>query len=74
MLRASDIVVHVGRGIGGNFFEIEHLPTGIKRHQPPPLGSVEVQRETKTRFLGEIEAELIAAGLTQFLEENNSHR
>jgi len=47
--------------------EIEHAPSGIKRLQPPPLGAPEVQRETKARFLREIEAELIAKGLTQYV-------
>jgi len=48
--------------------EIEHLPTGIKRHQLPPLGDLAVQKETKARFLREIEAELIAKGLTQYID------
>ena len=68
MLRANDIVVHIGRGIGGDFMEMEHVPTGIKRHHPPPLGGNEIQREVKARFLQEIEAELIAKGLTQHIE------
>jgi hypothetical protein len=67
MLRVSDIVVRVGRAVGGDFMEVEHLPTGIKRHRPPPLGGAEVQRETRARFLREIEAELIAKGLTQYM-------
>jgi hypothetical protein len=71
MLRVSDIVVRVGRAVGGDFKEIEHVPTGISRHQPPPLGGAEVQRETKQRFLREIEAELIAKGLTQYIDDEN---
>lgn len=68
MLRASDMIVRVGRAVGGDFMEIEHVPTGIKRHRTPPLGGTEVQRETKARFLREIETELIAKGLTQYID------
>jgi hypothetical protein len=68
MLRVNDIVVHVGRAVGGDFIEIEHLPTGIKRHQLPPLGNADTQKRIKARFLAEIEAELIAKGLTQYIE------
>jgi len=49
--------------------EIEHVPSGIKRQQSPPLGTPEVQKETKARFLREIEAELVAKGLTQYIDD-----
>jgi hypothetical protein len=68
MLRAGDIIVNTGRAVGGDFMEIEHVPTGIKRHHPPPLGGADVQREVRARFLREIEAEIIAKGLTQYIE------
>ena len=61
------IAVGCESAVGGDFMEIEHAPSGIKRLQPPPLGAPEVQRETKARFLREIEAELIAKGLTQYV-------
>ncbi len=48
--------------------EMEHVPTGIKRHHPPQLGGPEVQRQARARFLREIEDELIAKGLTQYIE------
>lgn len=70
MLRTGDIMLRIGRAVGGDFMEIEHVPSGIKRHHPPPLGTPEVQREIKARFLREIEAELIATGLTQHVEDD----
>jgi hypothetical protein len=70
MLRTGDITVSVGRAVGGDFMEIEHVPTGIKRHHPPPLGGPEVQREVRARFLREIEAEIIAKGLTQYVDDD----
>jgi hypothetical protein len=51
--------------------EIEHVPTGIKRHHPPPLGGPAVQKEAKARFLREIEAELVAKGLSQYIDDDN---
>jgi hypothetical protein len=71
MLRVNDIVVHVGRAVGGDFMEVEHVPTGIKRHQLPPLGTVDTQKRIKAGFLAEIEAELIAKGLTQYIDNEN---
>ena len=68
MLRVHDTIVRTGRAIGGDFMEMEHVPTGIKRHHPPPLGGSEVQREVRARFLREIEAELVAKGLTQYID------
>jgi hypothetical protein len=71
MLRTHDIIMRVGRAAGGDFMEIEHVPTGIKRHHPPPLGSAAVQKEAKARFLSEIEAELASKGLTQYIDHDN---
>jgi hypothetical protein len=68
MLRTQDIIVRVGRGVGGDFMEIEHVPTGIKRHHHPPLGGPAVQKEARSRFLREIEAELVVKGLTQYVD------
>ena len=68
MLRVNDIIVRTGRAVGGDFMEIEHVPTGIKRLHPPPLGGYEVQKEARAKFLREIEAELFAKGLTQYID------
>ena len=68
MLRVHEIIVQTGRATGGDFMEMEHVPTGIKRHHPPPLGDAEVQKEVRARFLREIEAELVAKGLTQYID------
>jgi len=63
--------MRVGRAVGGDFMEIEHVPTGIKRHHPPPLGGPAVQKEAKARLLREIEADLVAKGLTQYIDHDN---
>jgi hypothetical protein len=68
MLRVNDIIVRIGRAVGGDFMEIEHVPSGVKRHHPAPLGGDEVQKEVRAKFLREIEAELIAKGLTQYID------
>ena len=70
MLRTGDIIVSVGRAVGGDFMEIEHVPSGIRRHHPPPLGGPEVQKVVRARFLREIETELIAKGLTQYVDDD----
>jgi hypothetical protein len=70
MLRTQDIIVRVGRAVAGDFMEIEHVPTGIKRHHPPPLGGPAVQKEVRARFLREIEAELVAKGLVQYIDDH----
>lgn len=71
MLRMEDILVKTGRAVGGDFMEIEHVPTGIKRYQPPPLAGAGGGNEVRARFLREIEAELIAKGLTQYVDAGN---
>jgi hypothetical protein len=68
MLSAKDIIVRTGRAVGGDFMEIEHLPSGVKRHYGPPLGGHEAQKETRSRLLREIEAELVAKGFVQYLD------
>lgn len=50
--------------------EVEHVPTGIKRHHPPPLNGAQVQKQARERFLREIEAELIKKGLTQYIDDD----
>ncbi len=67
MLRLDDIVIHTGRAFhGGDFTEMEHLPTGIKRRHPGPLRNVD-QQELRRVWIAEIEVELVAQGRTEFL-------
>ena len=67
MLCPNEIVIHTGRAFhGGDFTEMEHLPTGIKRSHPGPLRNVD-QQELRRVWLAEIEAELIAQGRKEFL-------
>ena len=40
----------------------------LRKRAPGFFGGPDVQRETKARFLREIESELITAGLTQYIE------
>jgi hypothetical protein len=68
MLRVHDLIIRTGRAVGGDFMEMEHVPTGIKRFHPPPLGGADVQKEVRARFLREIEAELVDKGLTQYID------
>ncbi len=69
MLKEGDIIIHVGRGEGGNFMEMEHLPTGLKRRLDPPLGDIDEQKRVRCEFLHQIETELIEKGLTQYIED-----
>ena len=62
----------IGRSSGGDFMEIAHVPSGVKRRCPPPLGGAAVQRETRMRFLREIEAELVAKGLNQYIDDEEN--
>lgn len=72
MLRMDDILVKTGRAVGGDFMEIEHIPTGIKRYHPPPLAGAGGGKEVRERFLREIEAELIAKGLIQYIADGKN--
>jgi hypothetical protein len=69
MLKETDIIVHVGRGVGGDFMEMEHVPTGIKRRLDPPLGGIDEQKHHRFEFLQQIEVELTEKGLTQYIDD-----
>ena len=64
MLKPEDIEIHMGRAVGGDFLNVVHKPTGISRGKGPPLKTPgKVRRE----LLREVEAELIARGLMQYI-------
>ena len=65
MLRQEDLQFAVGRCVGGSFIQITHVPTGVSRMKGP-LGG-ESSHSIEKRFLDEIEQELVARGLTQFI-------
>jgi hypothetical protein len=72
MLKEHDIVVERGRGgYGGDFLRLEHVPTGKSRKHPGPLGNTD-QRALLMSWLSEIEAELQAEGLTQYIDAEHS--
>jgi hypothetical protein len=65
MLKLEDIVVNVGRAVGGTYIHVVHTPTGIFRVKMPPLGdSKTIPRE----MMLEIEAELLEKNLTQYIQ------
>lgn len=65
MLRDVDIKVEIGRITGGSFVRVIHMPTGRQR-MVGPIGG-EPPSVIATRLRSEIEAELRALGLTQYL-------
>ena len=69
MIAENDLRIDTGRAEGGTFVRIVHVPTGISRVQMPPLGGGKAQRQTRARLLREIEQELRARGLLEFLLE-----
>jgi hypothetical protein len=64
MLKSEDIVIEVGRAVGGDCMKVTHKPTGISRGQGPPLPK---PGKAKHNMLREIEAELMERGLTQHI-------
>jgi hypothetical protein len=70
MLRQQDIRFERGRGSHGDFFRVTHVPTGISRYHPGPLTGVN-QRLLISSWISEIEAELRAEGLTQYIVEDH---
>jgi hypothetical protein len=72
MIRAEDLQLEIGRCEGGSFLRLVHTPTGIDR-QKGPLGNSN-QHELKRRWVGEIEAELVAKGLTRYLVPESEHK
>ena len=69
MLRVEDILVHVGRCVGGTFVKLEHVPTGISR-MLGPIGNTDMAQLRK-QWLDEIETELREKGLTNYIVEEN---
>ena len=65
MLKPDDIRVDTGRCEGGTFIRVVHVPTGISKLQAP-LGGLS-GREVVHQFSREIEGELAARGLTQYI-------
>jgi hypothetical protein len=67
MLRDEEIQMELGRAShGGDFLRLWHVPTGIMRYQPGPLRDVD-QHALMASWLSEVEAELQAKGLTQYI-------
>lgn len=70
MLRDEELDIQIGRCQGpngqfGDFMQVVHRPTGIRRHQAPL--STNSRREIERRLRSEIEAELLVKGLTQYV-------
>ncbi|MCC9604582.1 hypothetical protein LOC68_27305 [Blastopirellula sp. JC732] len=67
MLREEEIQTHAGGAShGGDFPRLVHAPTGIERCHPGPLAGVN-RYELTQQWLAEIEAELVAHGLHQYV-------
>lgn len=66
MLREEDVRIDVGRAVEGSFFRIMHVPTGISRMHAGPLQGVN-QHELQRQWLAEIQAELRARGLDEYI-------
>jgi hypothetical protein len=70
MLLENDLRFDVGRaGHGGDFMRVTHLPTGLSRCHPGPLGSVN-RHELVKGWLAEIEDELRRTGLSKYLVDD----
>jgi len=65
MLRQDDVVMELGRCVSGSYIRVTHLPTGISRYKGPFDG--ESSQSISERFLRDIEQELIASGLLQYI-------
>ncbi|PQO44728.1 hypothetical protein [Blastopirellula marina] len=67
MLREEEIRIETGRAShGGDFLRLVHVPTGSERIHPGPLKGVK-RHELMQQWLAEIEADLIARGLHQYV-------
>ena len=64
MLIAKEIEIMTGRGIGGDFMRVTHLPTGISRGAGPPL---KTPWKTRQELLRQLESDLIGRGLSQYV-------
>ena len=68
MLRDEDTRMERGRAShGGDFLRLTHVPSGISKTHPGPLGKGNKQHLLISGWLSEIEAELLAKGLTQYI-------
>jgi hypothetical protein len=65
MLKPEEIRVDTGRCVGGTFIRVVHVPTGISKEQAPIGGRS--GGEVVRQFSREIESELVARGLTQYI-------
>jgi len=71
MLRDRDIRIDTGRASpSGTFVRVVHLPTGRSRTKAPLAG--EPHEAVVARFRAELEAELLAAGLTEHVERKDT--
>ena len=71
MQRDSEVRVDVGRSRdGGTFVRVLHIPSGRARTKDR-LGS-ESQSAVISRLRAELEAELLAAGLPQYVDQGRS--
>jgi hypothetical protein len=67
MLRDEDIRMERGRAShGGDFLRFTHIPTGISKQHPGPLRNLN-QHKLISDWFAEVEAELRAKGLTQYI-------
>ena len=67
MLHNQHIRVDCGKAVGGDFLRITHTPTGVIRSAGPPLGKGKVRHEKRQQMLKEIEEELLAMKLTEYI-------
>ncbi len=71
MLRDNEVRIDIGRARdGGTFVRVLHIPTGRARTKDR-LGA-ESHAAVVSRLRAELEAELLAAGLTQYVEQEKS--
>ena len=67
MLRDEDIRMDRGRAShGGDFLRFTQIPTGISKEHPGPSRNLK-QHELISSWFAEVEAELRAKGLTQYI-------
>lgn len=71
MLKPQDVLIEVGRAVGGDFMKVVHRPTGIFRGAGPPLAK---PGKIRHQMLREIEAELLERGLTEHILPDKPHR
>ena len=67
MLPDNDLRIDIGRASHrGDFMRLKHVPTGLSRCHPGPLGSIN-RRALVENWRAEIKAELRERGLSQYL-------